>query len=118
MSKNESICRKCFHSYVCEQFNKHRDDDNQKCHFFNDHFVYSADVIVQEQGEWIEDGYYDVPCVCSICGEEAQYISRFKETFEYDWEENLVPMGYEEIREYIKTPYCSRCGAKLKEWGK
>ena len=45
MSKSESICRKCFHSYVCEQFNKHRDDDNQKCRFNNDHFVSSEDVV-------------------------------------------------------------------------
>jgi hypothetical protein len=42
---NESICRGCFHSYVCEQFNEHRDDDNKKCHFFNDHFVPTADVV-------------------------------------------------------------------------
>lgn len=40
----ESICRRCFHSYVCEQFNEHRDSNNQKCHFFNDHFVPIADV--------------------------------------------------------------------------
>lgn len=41
----ESICRSCFHSYVCEQFNEHRDGDNDKCHFFNDHFVHTADVV-------------------------------------------------------------------------
>lgn len=40
-----SICRKCFHSYVCEQFNEHKDSDNKKCHFFNDHFVPTADVV-------------------------------------------------------------------------
>ena len=40
----ESICRRCFHSYVCEQFNEHRDDNNKKCHFFNDHFAPAADV--------------------------------------------------------------------------
>jgi hypothetical protein len=45
MNKNESICRKCFHSYVCEQFNEHRVDDNQKCHFYNDHFVSTVDVV-------------------------------------------------------------------------
>ena len=41
----ESICRKCFHFYVCEQFNEHQDDKNKKCHFFNDHFVPTADVV-------------------------------------------------------------------------
>ena len=41
----ESICRSCFHSYVCEQFNRHRDSHNEKCHFYNDHFVPAADVV-------------------------------------------------------------------------
>ena len=63
--------------------------------------------------EWIEDGYYDAPCVCSNCGTEAPYVSRFNETFDYDWEENLQPTGYEEIKEYIRTPYCPNCGAKM-----
>ena len=40
-----SICKNCFHSYVCEQFNEHRECDNEKCHFFNDHFVPAKDVI-------------------------------------------------------------------------
>lgn len=39
----KSICRSCFHSYVCEQFNEHRDSYNEKCHFFNDHFVSAED---------------------------------------------------------------------------
>lgn len=43
--ESKSICRRCFHSYVCEQFNEHRDCDNEKCHFFNDHFVPAADVV-------------------------------------------------------------------------
>lgn len=50
MSKSESICRKCFHSYVCEQFNEHREWDNKKCHFANDHFI-SADIINRLQAE-------------------------------------------------------------------
>lgn len=39
-----SICKDCFHSYVCEKFNEHRECDNTKCHFANDHFVSTADV--------------------------------------------------------------------------
>jgi hypothetical protein len=39
-----SICKDCFHSYVCEQFNEHRECDNKRCHFANDHFV-PADLI-------------------------------------------------------------------------
>lgn len=73
----------------------------------------TADVVKVRHGEWVEDGYADIPCVCSYCGAEAQYISTFEETFDYDWEENLCPTGYEEIREYIRTPYCSNCGAKM-----
>ena len=41
----ESVCRSCFHSYVCEQFNENRDSDNKQCHFFHDHFVPAADVV-------------------------------------------------------------------------
>ena len=73
----------------------------------------AADVAPIVHGEWIEDGYYDNPCVCSVCGAEADYVSKFNETFDYDWEENLVPTGYEEIKEYIRTPYCPNCGARM-----
>lgn len=44
MACKESICKNCFHSYVCEQFNENKDDNNEKCHFFNDHYVPRADV--------------------------------------------------------------------------
>ena len=43
---NESICRSCFHSYVCEQFNENKNLNNKKCHFFNDHFVPTTDVVL------------------------------------------------------------------------
>lgn len=45
----ESICRNCFHSYVCEQFNENKDDNNEKCHFFNDHYVPTADVVPKSE---------------------------------------------------------------------
>lgn len=51
----ESICSRCFHSYVCEQFNEHRDSNNQKCHFFNDHFVPIADVAPVVRGYHVGD---------------------------------------------------------------
>ena len=73
-----------------------------------------ANVVEVKYGQWIEDeGYYEGACVCSNCGEEAKYISTFEERFDYDWEENLRPTGYEEIREYIRPPYCPNCGAKM-----
>lgn len=73
----------------------------------------TADVVEVRYGKWVEDEYYDIPCVCSCCGAEAQYTSTFEETFDYDWEENLCSTGYEEIREYIRTPFCPNCGAKM-----
>lgn len=91
----ESICRSCFHSCVCEQFNEHRNSLNEKCHFFNDHFVSAADVVERKRGEWV-----DISCVvhdpdgdwiatqyqCSLCGR----------------------------KEYRKEPFCN-CGADMRE---
>ena len=51
MDERESICLRCFHSYVCEQFNEHRDVKNDKCHFYNDHFVPYAGVAPAQK--WI-----------------------------------------------------------------
>jgi hypothetical protein len=76
-------------------------------------FIARADVQKIKHGEWIEDGFYDISCVYSCCGAEAQYTSTFKETFDYDWEENLHSPVYEETRKYIRTPFCSNCGAKM-----
>lgn len=61
--------------------------------------------------KWIEDGYCEKPSVCSHCGEEAFYISTFRELFDYDWNENLVSCGYEEDREYVHSKRCHNCGA-------
>ena len=72
-----------------------------------------ADVVEVRHGEWVEDGYDDIPCVCSYCGAEALYDSTFELQFDYDWEENLVPCGYEEHRTYIRTKYCPHCGTKM-----
>ena len=91
----ESICRSCFHSYVCEQFNRHRDSHNEKCHFYNDHFVPAADVVAVVHGRWLEqeapnmDTYYD----CSACGESFCFI-------EGSPKDNLYT-------------YCPNCGAKM-----
>ena len=78
-------------------------------------YLLANGVIVQKQCEWIEDAYYDNPCVCSNCGTEAMYISRVNAIYDYDWDENLELIGHEETKEYIRTPYCYNCGAKLKE---
>jgi hypothetical protein len=90
-AQNESICRSCFHSYVCEQFNEHRDSDNKKCHFFNDHFVHAADVEEVRHGEWA-GGMFDDVLTCKECSyEHALYV----------------------LGKLSATNYCPNCGAKM-----
>ena len=72
----------------------------------------AADVVEVRHGEWLEDEYNETT-YCSECKEEALYNSTFELQFDYDWEENLVPCGYEEHKEYIRTKYCPNCGAKM-----
>lgn len=72
----------------------------------------AADVAEIRHGEWLEDEYNETT-YCSECKEEALYNSTFELQFDYDWEENLVPCGYEEHKEYIRTKYCPNCGAKM-----
>lgn len=104
-------CQDCVHYEVCYLI-EHYGADIDDC-VDCDHFKPKSRFVELKQGEWIEDGYSDEPCVCSVCGEEAPYTSIFGETFDYDWEENLQPTGYEEIKEYDRTPYCPNCGAKM-----
>ena len=72
----------------------------------------TSDVAEIRHGEWLEDEYNETT-YCSECKEEALYNSTFELQFDYDWEENLVPCGYEEHKEYIRTKYCPNCGAKM-----
>ena len=53
-----------------------------------------ADVEEVVHGKWVEDGYYDNPCVCSYCGVEAMHDNKTPKT-------------------YIRSPYCWSCGAKM-----
>lgn len=88
----KSICISCFHSYVCEEFNEHRDSNNKKCHFFYDHFVPIADVVEVKHGEWefIGDKYAN----CTNCGT----------IFE------ALPTAYAFKANNL---YCRHCGAKM-----
>ena len=108
---NESICRSCLHSYVCEQFNEHRDSYNQTCHFYNNHFVPAADVAPVRHGRWDDDHK------CTVCHNEAFCkISNIRPDYDYDWEENLIETGnYIWDTEWIETAYCPNCGAKMME---
>lgn len=31
----------------------------------------------RKAGKWIEDGYHNLPCVCSYCGHEGRYDMKF-----------------------------------------
>lgn len=94
MAEDKSICRSCFHSYVCEKFNEHRDDHNQKCYFFNDHFVPAADVAPVVHGRWIPcDPDSDVRFYCSECETEIST------SWDYDCD--------------AMWSFCPNCGAKM-----
>lgn len=99
---DKSICRSCFHSYVCEQFNENRHiTDNKKCHFYNDHFVPTKDMVEVKHGYWKHTqeplGCRDVDCVeCSVCGES------------WIMDEDL---SLEEQTQGWN--YCLNCGAKM-----
>lgn len=86
---------------------------SHKCRAINRNIkqIPAADVARAVHGQWIEDK--EGILHCSECREEALYISTYEEQFDYDWEENLVPCGYEEHKEYIKTNYCPNCGARM-----
>lgn len=103
-------CKDCIHNEVCHMW----ETCSKKlgCLGCLD-FIARADVQKIKHGKWIEDGYCNIPCVCSCCGAEAQYTSTCKETLEYDCEGNLCSTGCEETRKYIRTPFCSNCGAKM-----
>jgi hypothetical protein len=95
MKQTESICRRCFHSYVCEQFNEHRDSHNEKCHFFNDHFVDAADVTPVVHGEWVDKPtgrYRQWQSWCSACGKHS---------------------GIGGIESNRHKPFCPNCGCKM-----
>lgn len=70
----------------------------------------AADVAEVRHGCWLED---EGETFCSECRESAPHETSCEELFDYDWEENLVPCGYEEHIEYVKTNYCPNCGAKM-----
>lgn len=57
----------------------------------------AADVAPVVHGEWIEDGYYGNPFVCSHCGAEGCYCGDYKN------------------KRYYPTNFCSRCGADMRE---
>lgn len=95
-----SVCRGCFHSYVCEQFNEHRNDNNEKCHFFNDHFVPAADVVAVRHGVWeqADNTKRGQKFICSVCKGVSYYT---QPTRDKKWVKHC---GY---------PHCPHCLARM-----
>jgi hypothetical protein len=60
-----------------------------------DHLIASG-VAVREKGEWIEDGYYGNPFVCSYCGHEGCYSGNYGD------------------KDYYPTNFCPNCGADMR----
>jgi hypothetical protein len=80
---------------VCEQFNENKDIKNNKCHFFNDHFVPTADVVEVKHGYWKDKfnrNRMATQSFCSVCGKHS---------------------GIGGIESNRHKPYCSNCGAKM-----
>ncbi len=97
----ESVCRRCFHSYVCEQFNEHRDSNNEKCHFFNDHFVPAADVAPVVHGRWIP---IKVPTGIELLGIKEMVVGFIRCSKCY--------MEFDISCEWY-SHYCPNCGARM-----
>ena len=101
-TENGSDCRYCFHSYVCEKFNEHKDDNNKKCHFANDHYVSTDDVDEVRHGHWKYNpngmdwgiGAWE----CSLCRCRNDNLPM---------DEKINP------RIWAGSKFCPNCGAKM-----
>lgn len=60
-------------------------------------FLIANGVVVREKGEWIEDGYYGNPFVCSYCGHEGCYSGNYGD------------------KDYYPTNFCPSCGADMRK---
>lgn len=50
---------------------------------------------------------------CSACHHEAFYDEWTEPKWDYDWDENLVQTGEETHIQFIFSPYCPNCGARM-----
>lgn len=65
-----------------------------------------------KQGKWIYDDYEE-ELTCSVCKNKAHHISHIEDEWDEDWDGNAILYGHREVIEYVKTPYCMYCGAKM-----
>ena len=105
MAERESICLRCFHSYVCEQFNEHRDVKNDKCHFYNDHFVPYADVAPVQKWISVKDRLPEPEQEVLLCTREIETYGKHNEKKKIY---RNIYMGYLDGNEWI-TVYCYGC---------
>lgn len=84
-----ATCKECLHNEMC--YATHT-DDSPACCDFKDRSKY----VVREKGEWIEDGYYGNPFVCSYCGHEGCYSGNYDD------------------KDYYPTNFCPNCGADMR----
>lgn len=68
----------------------------------------ALDVVPVVHARWNEeDG------TCSACYHEACYDEWTEPKWDYDWDENLVQTGEETHIQFIFSPYCPHCGARM-----
>lgn len=65
----DNLCKRCYHNYVCEQYNENRDLTRTKCDYKNSHFMDAADVVPVRHGRWINHTMIDghIHAECSEC---------------------------------------------------
>ena len=108
-------CENCIHNGVCFLQEVTNDIEEQLEEFGCENYKNKENLAEVKYGEWIEDGYNDIPCVCSYCGSEAPYkVISCHDKYDYNYYDELVFMGTEIEKEYIQTKYCPNCGAKMK----
>ena len=81
-----NLCKRCYHNYVCEQYNENRDLTRTKCDYKNSHFIDAADVVPVRHGRWVYPIGMAYNYVCSECGKSIGVI---------------------------KHNYCPNCGAEM-----
>ena len=66
----DNLCKRCYHNYVCEQYNENRDLTRTKCDYKNSHFVDAVDVAPVRHGRWDSNDLngYKWAFACSECG--------------------------------------------------
>lgn len=74
----DNICERCYHNYVCDEYNADRDFPHKVCAYHNSHFIDAADVVEVRHGRWIPEACESVSkrnrlieyrvYSCSICG--------------------------------------------------